>query len=547
MFRKIAYLFLVYSIFLAGCARQTSPTGGPKDTIPPSLVRSNPANQTVNFSGSSIKFEFSEHVDLNKPTEEIIITPNPGKYEIEAANKTVTLEFKKPLLTNTTYTINLREGVRDITEKNPVRNPLLALSTGPYLDSLTISGTVANPIETTKQEDFNVSLAPSTDTFNIFKHEPPYIVKTNKQGQFRFTNLKQGTYIIYAHKDRNNNTIVDSKNEMYGFRETPLTITSDTANISLETVKLDARPLKLTSARPYNSYYNIKFNKALESKRIAASGQDIYTNYGEDQSTLKIYNTFPDADSTRISLIAKDSIGNKVDTTLYVKFLRKETTPEKFSIAVKSTTINTQSNVFEATITATKPVLYINFDSIYVAADSATQFNINKDHITPDSSFMQLRIKQTLPIQKKQTNERSATKLEFRLQKTALISVESDSSAATSTVITQINPENLSTIIYKATTKKSADLPLIVQLLDKDYRIIRETTKTVGEFTQLPAGDYRLRTIIDTNRNSRWDAGNYFKKTPPERIIYSVNNKNESLINLKASWDYEAPEMLITP
>ena len=57
--------WFIYIIFLFSCARQSSPTGGPKDTIPPVLVRAIPPNETINLKAKELQLIFSEDIILN--------------------------------------------------------------------------------------------------------------------------------------------------------------------------------------------------------------------------------------------------------------------------------------------------------------------------------------------------------------------------------------------------------------------------------------------------------------------------------------------------
>ncbi len=68
-------LVVMWSLAMS-CATQTTPMGGPKDTIPPTpsdIVRM--PNQT-NYRGKEIAITFSEAIQLNNPKEEIIIIPS---------------------------------------------------------------------------------------------------------------------------------------------------------------------------------------------------------------------------------------------------------------------------------------------------------------------------------------------------------------------------------------------------------------------------------------------------------------------------------------
>ncbi|HZB12634.1 MAG TPA: Ig-like domain-containing protein, partial [Chryseolinea sp.] len=77
--------WIFYFLFALSCARQTAPTGGPKDSIPPTLITSIPKAGQINFKGNSIELTFSEPIFLNNPKDELLITPAIGKeFDIEA-------------------------------------------------------------------------------------------------------------------------------------------------------------------------------------------------------------------------------------------------------------------------------------------------------------------------------------------------------------------------------------------------------------------------------------------------------------------------------
>ena len=71
---------LLFSLLTISCAKQTAPTGGPKDTIPPNLISVLPKKNTVNFSGNTIEMTFDEYINLDNPQEQILITPAQIQY-----------------------------------------------------------------------------------------------------------------------------------------------------------------------------------------------------------------------------------------------------------------------------------------------------------------------------------------------------------------------------------------------------------------------------------------------------------------------------------
>lgn len=552
---------LISILFAAACARQSSPTGGPKDTIPPKLVFTNPKNEQTNFKGTAVELEFNEYINLNAAKEQIIITPSIGKeYKITSKKNSVTIDLNTTLDPNTTYTINFREAIQDITERNPVRNLKLAFSTGPYVDSLSIQGKVTDLLTTKELKDVTVALQHYNDTLSILKYPSFYFTRSDEKGNFKLDYIKPGTYQLYAYTDKNKNLIVDPRNEAYGFIETPINLQKDTAKIQLKTVKLDTRDLKITSARPYNTYFNIKTNKYLTSHTITASAQrDLSYYYGEDQSNIRLYNTFPDKDSLEIRVIAADSSGSTLDTTLFAKFRKEQNIEkEKFTMSISEASINARTGTIKVRYSFNKPVNSFNLDSIYFQRDSLHNIFFTANDVAWDTLTNSFSITKSVDkalflteepdperpsIKQKDTTETIKPVNELLTRKAAFISVEGDSSNALTQKIDIYQPSSLSEIIYEVQTKNP---DILVQLLNKEFKVIRQTTNPKGSFNDLPAGDYILRCVIDENQNQRWDPGNYLRKEEPEKVFYAADTKGAIIRPLKANWTSEFDPMLIS-
>ncbi|HNB62825.1 MAG TPA: Ig-like domain-containing protein, partial [Saprospiraceae bacterium] len=134
--RKNNLHFLV-AIVLSGCASLTSPNGGPKDKEPPILLNSTPKHKQIHVTATTIILNFNEPIKLNNPREEILISPSPGKgIEYKAKGNTVIITTKRPWRDSTTYNIQFRDGIQDLTEGNTPPDLNLSFSTGDYLDSM---------------------------------------------------------------------------------------------------------------------------------------------------------------------------------------------------------------------------------------------------------------------------------------------------------------------------------------------------------------------------------------------------------------------------
>ena len=75
--RRVVYYILIAGVLtIAGCAnRGQGPQGGPKDSIPPTLLKETPVNGTCNFTGKTVVLQFDEYVQLNNVAENVLISP----------------------------------------------------------------------------------------------------------------------------------------------------------------------------------------------------------------------------------------------------------------------------------------------------------------------------------------------------------------------------------------------------------------------------------------------------------------------------------------
>ena len=77
----------------------------------------------------------------------------------------------------------------------------------------------------------------------------------------------------------------------------------------------------------------------------------------------------------------------------------------------------------------------------------------------------------------------------------------------------------------------------IVQLLDKSDKPVAKVIadeRNRADFFYLKPGEYYMRLIVDSNRNGRWDTGEYQSLTPPEEVFYFPK-----VLPLRARFDME--------
>lgn len=525
-------------ILLTACANVSMPTGGPRDKTPPELVSSVPFNNEKNFKGATLELTFNEDIKLKDPKEEILIIPSLGKKTLfTVKKKKLIIEPELDWLPNTTYSINFRDGVQDLTEGNPAENLHIAFSTGPTIDSLSIGGSVKDTFSEKIPLKITIALY-EVDTFDIFKHTPLYFTKSDKEGKYHISNLKSSTYYVYAFDDKNKNLKVDSKTESFGFLSTPITLEEPKDSIEVSMIMVDSRPLVLTNIRHTDKNSRIRFNKPIDSLKIKGiSSKEAIYNFGADRSEIVFYNYFNKEDSLKTQVIASDSIGQKIDTIVYIKYGEIKTTPESLKtkeIELKYTLINKMVNYV---FSFNKPINKINNDSIYIRYDSIRTSVIDLNNISIDSITNQVTIKAIIEIPPiTETQQPKPNPPELILGKGAFITIELDSSKMINKPIKISTEEDLGLVSLKIETKVKN---YIVQLTNSENKVIYNLANIKSHtFKHLEPMEYRLRIIIDENNNGIWDAGNFYQKREPEKIILYKSEEGKYSFPLRANWEY---------
>jgi hypothetical protein len=207
------HLSFFTALLLLGCAVQSQPQGGPRDETPPTIVAQNPAMGTLNWSGNAAVVTFDEYIQAKNLRTAITTTPALEGIEAEIKGKRLLIEWEpQELLPNTTYRISLGDAVGDLNENNAYPNLQFVWSTGPYINSLRLQGTIV-PGKTTPFNKLNIWLIPAgTDTVStaVFSGTP------DKDGNFSFTYMPAQTFDVLAFEDVNFNGTWDWESEPFG-------------------------------------------------------------------------------------------------------------------------------------------------------------------------------------------------------------------------------------------------------------------------------------------------------------------------------------------
>lgn len=554
-------------IFLFSCANQTQPTGGPKDEDPPVLVSSIPQQNMINVSTNKVELTFDEYIKTQNPNDQLIITPRIDvDYEVKIKKNKAIITFEKELPDSTTFTFNFREALVDITEGNAPVNLKLSFSTGSYLDSLSISGTITDHLTGKVVENTTVALYPLSDTLDLFTDPPLYFTKSNEEGLYLFENLKPSEYRLYSFLDANKNLMAESKTEAHGFLSDTIRLDSSITHIDVSLISLDVRPLELQSSRQTGTTFNIKYNKSLASYSIVPNSSDRVISTFSDalQTDIKVFNTFPIEDSLYLYLTATDSLNNIRLDTVTLQFQATQRRPIDLTQQLQLNDIVDQSRQVNGTITFNKPITQISYDSTFIYIDSLHIYPLDTSSIRWNADYTQAEIHYVLDKslfkEKKDTDnarnpenstDTTATtnrqdtstqktpkpelKPHIRLAQASFISAESDSSQNIKTDLTFKRFDQFGTVIIDLDTQHPNYL---VQLLDSRYDVVQQkSNESSFKFEYIPPGTYRIRIVIDQNANQRWDPGNIFRGQLPERVLYYQTSRGEEEIIIRANFE----------
>jgi len=295
MYLKSNNLFLIlfftlafWHLLLNSCANVSMPTGGPKDTIPPVLINSMPADNSINFNSNEIILNFNEAIQAQGLNQKLIVTPRLSE-DIESKTKKtrVIIELNEELNDSTTYTFNFTDAIKDLTEGNVPPNLSLAFSTGNYIDSLSIAGRVYNLMTGLPIEEATVAIYKIGDTLDIFSGKPEYFSRTDTSGLFQIDNLKKDAYRIYAYLDENNNLINEPSKEKYGFLADTIipTFEPDSSEIiEIPIQHLDISEFRIISNRPSGRYFDIQLSKPALDYKLSLFADSTFIIVPEDSA-----------------------------------------------------------------------------------------------------------------------------------------------------------------------------------------------------------------------------------------------------------------------
>lgn len=521
---------LIVMLF-AACAQVVTPDGGPKDVIPPRVVRYSPDSAATNFKGSRIVITFDEYIALNDLNKQLIISPGvKRKPEVTIRKKDLIIQFKDSLAPNTTYSISFGTAIRDITETNVLNNFRYVFSTGPVIDSLKMSGTVVNAQTLQVEKNVLVMLYRNTGDSVPVREKPYYYTRTDDNGHFMLTNLAAATYKIFALNDEGEDYLYNSPEERIAFTDSLIALSEDVDSLRMymfrdkSTKQRINKYVQLAPGR-YHFEYNLPVpDPSVEFFPALPPSMQPFIEYSTQGDTIDIWMSKVEMDT--IGFIVKS--GNTVLDTIVRKVERGSKKPVRQG-SVDMRALRLTSNATggqlppgqQLTLVSTNPIRTVDSARIILTRGRDTLRPLLRQsdtrHFTfanpfpEDSSFSLFIPPGTFTDWYGQKND--TVSLRFNVQAARLFG-------------------NLSVNIPALTPGS-----YLLQVLNEKDQVVRDTIITGAALCRFPAmraGNYRIRLVYDTNKDLKWTPGNYLQKKQPERVIYY-----NGAVKIRAGWDMD--------
>ena len=590
-------LLLFGGAFFSRCANIMTPEGGPKDTLPPVIVKIEPGNFATNFKAKKIYIEFNEFVQIKDQHKEMFVSPAMKKLPLlTTRGKGIVITIRDTLRENTTYAIDLGSAIRDNNEGNPLNAMRYVFSTGDKVDSMMCSGYTADSYKADSVSRtfiwfYIADSLPSTPGYDstIFNRKPDVIARAQNNGIFIAQNLKPVNYRIYAIGDKNDNQLYEPGIDMVGLLDSVY----NPAKMSEFAIWFDS--LRMYPSAEPQLYFRMFTDKAFVNQRLVDAQRPeqkkaifyfnsdypridslIFDNIPSDKvlmdpqtngrDTMAVWfnipaEQLPDTIKGKIVYYRHDSLRQLSKTREPLKLAwklveTKEQQKERERLEKEKAKAEAEGkewkdpnakNLFTLKVSAGKEVnpekgFDITFGSPAVKFDTTAVelVAVAEDKTTtPVERYFE---RDSMNMCRWMVRAKLKEKTNYRLyipkkNITDVMGYENDSTVME---FATYDPEKFATVsLNVASTSGSSYIILLTDASGKTLQELKDVKNGKYRFNYVNPGDIRLRVIEDRNNNGKWDAGDVIAGLQPERAEGYFNERGEETFTTKMNWDFE--------
>lgn len=572
-------LFVACLVFSHSCANTTTPpSGGPKDTIPPVLLKVTPDFGTTEFpvTDGRVTLLYDEYTVVKTPAEILLSPPTRRKPTAKVKGKNIVVSFLDTLREDQTYTLDFGQALADNNEGNLAPRLVYTFSTGDSIDSLYLTGSVYD--SRTLAPVKGVLVAAYTDLADsaCFLKMPDAAVRTDDWGFFTLRNIRDTVYRIYAFSNKAGTYKYDPDQDEVAFLDDPYepkAVVNDSiyelrSFLMTDTLKCKARESMITLMM-FKELQSVQYlqNSGRHTEKqgfLKFSAADVQINslefVGLDSSSIILqYNRTRDSidfwvnvdyrldDSllVRVNYMKTDSTGNlspveeslslavmadeaeaakskdkkQRDTTFQLTVNAKDETVEQLGVQIESALPIIGIVRDSITLKETNPKGQVSYKSFSFKQDTT---DIRRYIITPDNKLIkgydyELRLPQgTFTNLDKLPNAEALAKFKVP-QNDALSLLQLVLEDVEGTYIVDLTDERGSNVLRSYVVHSSRTL----------------------DFPYLKPGKYMIRIASDQNVNGLSDTGNLLAHRQPEPVRFYESSPGNKVLEIPESAEIE--------
>ncbi|MFA9390561.1 MAG: Ig-like domain-containing protein [Prolixibacteraceae bacterium] len=570
---------IAYVLFSHSCANPgTGPGGGLKDTIPPVILNMVPAPYSTKVTQKEITITFDEYIiQDNLATKMVVSPPLAEKPSINLKGKTIHIKFNEDLIPNRTYSVDLKDGIKDYNEGNKIESIRMLFSTYESIDTLRIKGYLLDAFTLNPIKDAYATLYTLYDDSIFTTLRPDFIAKTDEKGFFLFDNLPSGNYKLYGLTDIDNNLMYTLPTEQIAFIDSFIVpgaeyvISNDTIFEDNDTLvstgytnywpepvyaflfeELKYNQFITSSQRETPELLLISFNESLTDSfktkliNVEPTADWNYTEYSKLRDSISIWLTdtlliHNDSLLLEVNYTSVDTLGQYVTQidTLKMYFSHKETKTkskkkeeEKPNEKTFTFTSNLTSNNFDLNkailLEAPSPLEKLDTSMIQlmlVVNDSVSERVAYQMEPLPDSQRKYQISYEPL----------EARKYTLKIDSAVVKTKAGITNLAFESAFKTQKADYYGTAVFELSGITSPSKLQLLQNSDKEgvvKEMIVQPEQKTATFDYLKPNKYRVKLIVDQNNNGKWDTGNLSEQKQPEPVFYF-----SKVINIKSNWE----------
>lgn len=581
IFRMLCFLSAFGPGLFFSCANQgVGPGGGPRDSIPPVVLRSIPEPGQINVSSNQIEVVFNEYVVPDKLAEKLVVSPPLAQRPtIRTKGKGIQVKINEDLIPDRTYSVDFKDGIKDYNEGNKLESFRMIFSTGEKLDTLRIKGRLLNAQTLSPVENGAVTLY-TIDNDTIFRTlRPDFVARTDKQGRFMFDNLPKTSYRMYGLVDGDNNLMYTQPTEAIAFVDSMLEVDAEYL-AKTDTLIVGSDTLISTGYTRYSpdSLYCLLFTEKRFSQYIRsqkrASRESISLGFAEALTDSFAFGLtdYPDSlnwcysevsiprDSVEIwisdsQIVAKDTLhlwvsylktfpdgANRFSTDTLVmmyappkaKKPRKEepaepenrsgVVPFQISSSLKGGDFDLDQ---ELTLELQWPV-----DTLKPEAISFERYS--SDTVTAPQPFVLTAVSGSKRKFRLDFDLAEATRYKLSIDSAAISSFTGIPNAAFEATFKTRNSDYYGAVILNIQGFEGNGVLYLLRHTDKEEVVDTLHINGTGEYTfkYVKPEKFRIKLLDDQDGNGQWTTGNLEKRQQPERVYYFPK-----VLKVRSNWE----------